>query len=338
MVVFVPLTMPGDEVRARVISRKKRYAHARLLEILKPSPEREEPRCAAFGKCGGCEWQHIPYPKQWETKLRGLREALRRITLELEVPLDEFPAASLWEYRNRVQLRGRGRELGFYATASRDLVPIESCPIARSEVNACLTEIRRKGERVAGAYKVEIEVLPEGKVRTLWNMPHGAGGFRQVNDEQNQHLQDWVDSQIGEGAVLLDLYGGAGNLSLAPSRRFQEVHCVDTSAPLGGKHEPPQVFHRFEVASWLRGYQGREGTYSALLDPPRSGMGNRGEEIVAALGDLGVGEVVLVGCDQDAWARDMGVFLRRGWDLTRVAALDFFPHTHHLEAVARLAR
>lgn len=340
LVVFVPHTLPGDRARVRITQRKKRYAHGELVELLEASPDRVEPPCPVFGTCGGCDWQHVPYALQWETKIRGLREALRRITLEIEVELDLFPASEPLGYRNRIQLRGRGREVGFHAAGSQRLVPVETCAIARPELNEVLPSIRRKGERVAGAYKVEVEVLETGKVRILWNVPHAAGGFRQVHDAQNQALKHWVDERLGRGAVLYDLYGGSGNLSELPAGRFGEVRCVDTGAPL---RPPPGRdqgvrFHRAEVGPWLRGQEPLGEPASAILDPPRVGMGGAGEAIVAGMGELGVREAVLVGCDPDAFARDLGAFLRKGWEITRMAAFDFFPQTHHLEAAARLVR
>lgn len=347
VIVFVPWTMPGDRVRVRIREQKRRYANADLLEVLEPSPDRVEPRCPAFGVCGGCQWQHVPYlpprpgaPSQWTTKLRGLREALSRVTVELDVPLDEFPATQVFGYRNRVQLRGRGRELGFLTPGEGALVPVDGCPLARPEINARWEEIRDLGERVGGAYKVEVEVLEAGRVRFVWDAPHGAAGFRQVHDEQNRSLQDWVARRMEGGDELLDLFGGRGNLSLGLAERFAHVHCVDTAAPARGLPEaPPNLhFHRQVVTTWLRGHRPAGARVAAILDPPRQGLGRGGEAVAMTLRDLGVGPVVLVGCDADAWARDLGAFLRKGWELVRTGAVDLFPQTHHVEALAYLER
>src|SRR5215210_4196095 len=93
--VFVPLTAPGDRVRARITEEKKRFAHAELLEVLTPSPERQAPRCAVFGRCGGCQWQHLPYELQWRTKVNGVRHALERVQVTSPVEWEEFPAEEI---------------------------------------------------------------------------------------------------------------------------------------------------------------------------------------------------------------------------------------------------
>lgn len=333
-VVFVPFTAPGDRVRARVTRRNRRVMHAELVEILEPGPARVEPRCPAFGRCGGCQWQHLPYQLQWEIKVRGVQEALRRVAVDLDPPPEEFPAEQVWEYRNRIQLRGRGRELGFFASGSRDLVSVERCDLADPALNQRWVEVRSKGERVGGAYKVELEVDESGRFRMAWDSPHGAAGFRQVHDAQNVRLRGWVDQALPEaGDELLDLFGGRGNLSELPRKRFGAVHCVDPAAPHAAG------FHQARTTPWVARYareapKGRRR--AAILDPPRQGLGRDGDRITQALAELGVVVAVLVSCDPDAFARDVGAFLRRGYELDRTAVLDFFPQTKHVESMARL--
>ena len=69
-VVFVPFTLPGERVRARVFRNDKNCSHADLIEVLDASPERVVPRCPLFGECGGCQYQHLDYASQlaWKTR------------------------------------------------------------------------------------------------------------------------------------------------------------------------------------------------------------------------------------------------------------------------------
>lgn len=75
---------------------------------------------------------------------------------------------------------------------------------------------------------------------------------------------------------------------------------------------------------------------SAILDPPREGLAEEFNTIASALPALGVTEAVLVGCDPDAWARDISRFLKKGWQLKAAAVLDLFPQTHHVESIGLL--
>ncbi|MCC7441330.1 MAG: class I SAM-dependent RNA methyltransferase [Bdellovibrionales bacterium] len=340
--VFTPLTLPGDRVRIRVVKEEKRYLHAELEEILTPSPQRVIPRCSVFGKCGGCDWQHVPYEMQWATKVRGIREALARASIPAPAPWAEFPAADPWNYRNRVQLRGRGSEIGFHARGSHGLVNIERCEIARPEINAALAEARARGQALGREYKVEIEVLRES-ARMTWDSPHGTAGFRQVNDAQNERLRTWVAEALMEGgpSALLDLYGGDGNLTSSLARRVDHVDVVDLGAP---RERPPGIpenlrYHRAPVAAWLGRRQANDAKAThVVVDPPREGVGRELPVMLDSLRKLGARAVVAVGCDPDSWARDLKGWTGAGWRITRVAVLDLFPQTRHVEAVARLER
>ena len=112
-VVFVPFTAAGDKCKVKITKQKNNYAEGELLELIESSPVRISPLCPVFGHCGGCQWQHIPYEQQWQIKNNGVRESMQRARLNLPLHWDEFPAEKIWEYRNRIQLRGFKSEIGF---------------------------------------------------------------------------------------------------------------------------------------------------------------------------------------------------------------------------------
>ena len=79
LVVFVPYGAPGDIVDIKLDKKKRSYAEAHIVNMVKPSERRVEPKCEHFGVCGGCKWQHIPYEDQLEYKRNQVVDALTRI-------------------------------------------------------------------------------------------------------------------------------------------------------------------------------------------------------------------------------------------------------------------
>ncbi|MGC9334304.1 MAG: TRAM domain-containing protein, partial [Anaerolineae bacterium] len=81
-VVFVPYSIPGETVRVEIVEDHTRWARARLLEVLEPSPHRVEAPCPYFGpeKCGGCQFQHIAYEAQADLKRAVVVDQLSRLT------------------------------------------------------------------------------------------------------------------------------------------------------------------------------------------------------------------------------------------------------------------
>jgi 23S rRNA (uracil1939-C5)-methyltransferase len=137
--IFVPGALPGEEVR--VLRRKIRRGHdeADLLEVLAPSPERVEPRCEAFGICGGCALQHIDAAKQREIKQKSLKDSLERIGSVSPgrwlPPLYEAEEEGAWQYRRRARLAVRdvaakGRVLvGFKERGAAMVTDMHRCEV-----------------------------------------------------------------------------------------------------------------------------------------------------------------------------------------------------------------
>ncbi len=153
-VVFVPWSAPGERVLATVVEDHPRWARARLERILQPSPERTEPRCPLFGRCGGCRLQHLPAAAQRAAKGRAVTDLLERIGGQpMDGPVECLAAAAEWEYRQRATLSwrrepGGGLRLGFHgADDSAEIVDVPACPILDARISAKLGDIRRALER-----------------------------------------------------------------------------------------------------------------------------------------------------------------------------------------------
>jgi 23S rRNA (uracil1939-C5)-methyltransferase len=102
--LFVENTIPGDRVRARIIKKKKQFARARLLEILKPSLDRISPPCEYSGFCGGCKWEFLDYQRQLEYKRGYVVDSLERIAKLQHIPVHPvIPSPKCFGYRNKME-------------------------------------------------------------------------------------------------------------------------------------------------------------------------------------------------------------------------------------------
>lgn len=342
--IFVPYTMPGDTVKVKLTKAKSKFAEGHIMEIITPSPQRISPPCDVFTKCGGCQWQHIPYDQQWQTKKQGVINSLSLSKITLPDDLSEFPAQNQWHYRNRIQLRGFKDDIGFFENQSNKLVSISNCEITHPGINAKLESVKEKGKAFKKPYKVELNLNLDSSVSEIWNDEHASSGFRQVNDDQNEKLKMWISDLVPEQQPLLDLFGGAGNLSIPLIDRVPEIHCVDLSVP-GDDSRPADHFHfhRSSVEPWLQTQSAgkqmkKKGPWTALIDPPRDGLGNDGEVVAKYLKQLNVNTIIIVGCKTDPWSRDVAHLIAQGWEIKKIAIFDFFPQTYHVESAALLTR
>ena len=179
--VLAPRVLPGERAEVEEIRTRKGVVHARPLRILEPSRERVEPLCPYFGRCGGCQYQHLPIESQTAAKRDILRETLRRlgkVNWEAEILVHSGPA---WNYRNQAQLKvGRAREgslaLGFFEAESNRMISIDACPILSPRLNALLRELQSEPWSVALADCREVELLADDRdenvmltLRESWN-------------------------------------------------------------------------------------------------------------------------------------------------------------------------
>ncbi len=355
-VVFVPKTAPGDEVEVAIVGGKKRYLHGRVQRLIAPSPQRIEPKCQYFDRCGGCEWQHLAYTTQWEVKKEGAKYAFERLaqfnSKEKGVDWREFPADEPFHYRNRIQLHGDAGQLGYFERDTRALIAIDRCEIASESLNASLPSIRTEAEKkMKGPFEVELREAStsdgQSEVQSAWFYGKRYSEFSQVNDLQNHHLREWVFEQVPEGSVVLDLYGGLGNLSLGLLSKVKSVVCVDVNAPQDRSTDSIR-FVRSSVRQWcwkathetvpeldalLRG-----GSRVLILDPPRAGLGSDFAYIRDVYRKLQITKILLVGCHTDTWARDMVRLMKDDWKVQGLALFDFFPQTHHVESAGALVQ
>jgi len=142
-VVFAPLTAPGDLAEVTVLSDRSSYARGIVRKLLRESAARVPAPCPVFGDCGGCQWQHIAYDEQLTAKGVILADALSRIgKLALPGELRVVPSPLEFGYRHRTRLQVRsgsdGPALGFFRTASHDIVPVEQCPLLHDSLNKLL--------------------------------------------------------------------------------------------------------------------------------------------------------------------------------------------------------
>lgn len=133
--VFVPDTVPGDVIKAEIVSVKKNYARGILKEIVKPSEYREKPFCGLANACGGCQWQHINYEEQLRAKQKIVEETLEKIAgIKTEVK-HTLACPQTTEYRCKVQFPvgqtkvSRRVLAGYYKKGTHEIINIKHCPV-----------------------------------------------------------------------------------------------------------------------------------------------------------------------------------------------------------------
>ena len=201
--VFVDGALPGETIDYSVYRRKKNFEQAQISRIVEASGQRVTPRCAAFGRCGGCSMQHLDATAQAAVKQRVLEDALEklgRVTPEILYPTIIGPA---WRYRFRARISVRivskkgGVLVGFHERRSSYIADMTACEVLPKHISDMLVPLRQLIASLAAPASVPQIELSIGDTETVLvfrNLkafgPADEQRFRDFADTHN--IQVWL--------------------------------------------------------------------------------------------------------------------------------------------------
>jgi 23S rRNA (uracil1939-C5)-methyltransferase len=375
-VIFTPFVLPGELVQVAPPASKKSAQRASLIRVEQPSQDRVEPLCSIFGSCGGCHYQHIDYPAQLRLKRGILAETLRRgAKIEVDENSIAVTSGDPWGYRNRTQFHIEDGKIGYRQMRSQKLIPAAECPISSPKINEALAKLNRMvKDRRWPRFVTSLEVFTD-EIQVQWNVQEASqpvakhffdwlaaeipgtvpgeleyevngdvfsiagNSFFQVNRSLVGCLADLA---IGEetGAVAWDLYAGAGLFSVPLARRFGKVTAVESGRASDDLQrntrragvEVETIRQNSEAFLIEAGDLEHPAPDFVLADPPRAGLG---ATAVTRLLELAPKKIVIVACDPATLARDLAG-LKSGYEIERLAMVDLFPQTFHIETIVCL--
>jgi len=360
--IFVSLAAPGDLVRITVDREQGNLQFASIVEIVEPSPDRIEPPCPYFGRCGGCDFQQLNYDAQLTAKREIIRDCFHRIA-QLELPeLEVVPSPATWRYRARAtwQLDQELQTMGYYERGSRRVCDVVECAVLVPELQQTLEQLRStpsselprdlkhldvvigdNGVSVAPQF-AQFQTTELELTINEASYSYDAEAFFQVNQSVLDHLLGFALNKIS-GKTALDLYCGVGLFTLPLARYFERVTGVESNS----------VATRFarrnlqraklsnvnivtaNVAEWIRvGTDKLKSIDFVLLDPPRAGAES---VVIRGILNLNPAKICYVSCDPATLARDVKKLMAGGYKLDSIKGFDMFPQTHHVETVLHLS-
>jgi 23S rRNA (uracil1939-C5)-methyltransferase len=372
-IVLTPFVVPGETVRVDPRSERRGLVEANLLEVIERAPERTEPPCPHFTRCGGCQYQHMTYAAQLEQKVVILREVFRRVG-KLDAPERiGVISAEPWQYRNRAQLHIAEGRIGYFGHGTHRLVSIDQCPLASPKLNEVIGAVARMIsdrrfphflrtlELFTNETDVQLNAIDTNQpiARRFFDwcteaipgfapaaIEYAAAGetfrvrrnsFFQVNRFLAGRMVE-AATEGAEGDFALDLYAGVGLFALPLARRFGSVTAVESGAQAAGDLEFNAARAGLDIAvarSDVEEYlESAERTPDFVLaDPPRAGLG---KHAVKHLLRLRPRRLTIVACDPATLARDLAPLTESAYRVESLDFIDLFPQTFHIEAVAKL--
>lgn len=363
--IMVALAARGDRLRVTIDRVKGNVAFATIEEIIEASPDRIEPPCPYFGRCGGCDFQQMNYQAQLAAKKEIIRDCLYRIAKIDCADFEIVPAPNQWHYRARAQWQydAQQKRLGYFESGSRRVCDVAECAVLAAQMQSTLEGLRaamaegslpddlRYFRAIAGDQDVAISPTVQGLTHP-WEISQKTGdetyrlsaeSFFQTNLEL---LPQLIEEAIGAaaGGRAVELYCGVGLFTLPLARRFNSVIAIEDDRD-GTKYARRNLANaalvnaeviKSDVGYWLNHSDQKNGERVdfLLLDPPRTGAESR---VISGILKLKPKRICYVSCDPATLARDLKKLVAGGFSIDSTRAFDMFPQTHHVETVVHLS-
>lgn len=358
VVIIEPGVFPGEKVLSRISRSKKDYLQAECLQIIEPLPERRAHPCSHSRLCGGCRFGSLPQSRQLELKAQLLENELERAIgtrTDHTSPDRIYRGHPGWRYRWRGQVHVKDKKPYFKSFQGDELEPCADCLLFAPPLSRNLIEICRHlpdGRHTVAASPLELNAVSEhsGEKISLPLSDQGLkvdippGTFFQAHQRLNQDLIHYVMEKTRDFGSVADLFAGSGNFSLPLAAEGKRVLAVESDKEalqaiqsscrefgIDSLQAERLDLHKQEALKALQSFE----PGAAVLDPPRSGGGNK---LLSITGSKSLQRLVWISCDVVNTCRDLRPFLDSGWQISEIAFFDMFPQTWHMEVVIVLDR
>lgn len=342
-VVFVPFGLPGEEVRVRLVEGKRSFARGEIVARHVDAPARVDPVCSYFGRCGGCDWQHVAYAEQLRLKTAIVAEQLERFGKLPDAPvLPCIGSPAAFEYRNHARLHAAaGGRLGYRAARSHTIVPVADCPILEAPLRQELAALATQQDAPSWTGEVELRAWDEAIEVAGVTYRTSKGAFFQANTAVAGVLVESVLAALAPrgGEHVLDLYCGVGLFTVPVGQRVAQIVGVESNPTAAEDAEHnlaaagvgAHVINQ-DVTEALRSPAITGQAWDAIiLDPPRTGVDAPALEALVA---LGAAQLLYISCEPSTLARDLRGLAAGGYRLQWAQPFDMFPQTRHVETLA----
>jgi len=235
--LFVQGALPGEQVEVEISEDKRQYSRGSVKRILAASPQRVQPRCPHYSRCGGCQQQHVPVELQQQSKASALAHMLSKESGS-PIAVDDIISGQAWGYRRRArlslnyQVKTQTLQMGFREQASSDLVSITQCPILKPELNALIQPLHKLFSGLQAVRRlghVELVLADNGPLLVLRHLDALSAADRQKLEQFSHKHQlslflapdsDTLEQLNGEMPVI---HSGSLDLTFSP-RDFIQVN------------------------------------------------------------------------------------------------------------------
>ena len=264
-IVFIYNALPQEIVSIEIIKEAKKYYEAIVTNYISTSPDRKDPICPYYNKCGGCNLLQLDYDKTLEFKKEKLSQVLYKYA-NISYNPEIIPSKNIFNYRNKITLKVKDNKYGYYEDNTHKLIEIDNCYLAEPSINNFIKDIKylniKNGELVIRSnYNSELLISITSKTEIKPNIDYlkrkhkivgivlnnktiygessfieiinhlffniSYDSFFQINRDICTKLFKLIRENVKDDEVILDLYCGVGTLGINIADKIKRGYGIE---------------------------------------------------------------------------------------------------------------
>lgn len=376
-ITFVSKTVSGDIINLEITKSHKNYNEAKLLKIVKPSPDRIEYKCPYYNKCGGCNIANLEYTNQLKYKKEKVINIFKKYN-KIDINPTIIASDEILHYRNKITLQ-YNEKLGLYEEKTHNIIEIQECLLMPQKVNDIIkllnkynynTSLQKIVIRIINNQvminiiakdipKSLIEILKNLDVSVYHNSKYISGNkvlietlnnykfsilpdsFFQINKKQTINLYNQIVEYANpqKEDKVLDLYCGVGTIGIYLSKYCKEVLGIEINKSSIENANINKKLNNVENISFIEADVSKvlSMKYKADIIIVDPPRSGLDKNTIETLIKINPKKIVYVSCDPITLSRDINL-LKNDYILKDIKLFDMFPETYHVECVAALYR
>lgn len=369
-VVFVPNAIPGEIVEIEIIKDKKTFSEGKIISYIKKSPKRIEASCPFYNKCGGCSFEHISIDDEKKVKTNNVINIIKKYA-NLDVLPIFIDSDKEYNYRNKVELKIKNYEWGYYNNLSHDFISIDECLIAKAAINKIiksksLFDIKNGSIIIRCNYIDEIIIKIDTSDKYNIDIDNLINNNKIVGIIVNNKLiygEDYYIEKVGKYLfkvninsffqinlnilskvfdliskdkykTVVDLYCGVGTLGIALNKdKLYGIEIVPEAITDAIKNsEINKQNNLYMLGDSSKISKIEDKIDCIIVDPPRSGLNNKTINNILKFNSK---SIIYMSCNPMTLARDLNI-LKEKYLVKKIYILNMFPKTKHVECVCFL--
>lgn len=374
-VVFIPNTLPKEEVEYEILIDKKNFSEGKLNNILKENKNRVLPKCPLYTTCGGCSLMHSNIGFQEEYKENKIKSILRRYA-NIDTDVKFVKSNKDLFYRNKVVLKVENSKWGYYQKKSHNILEIDSCLLVNNNINDIIRNHDyiniSEGEitiRTNYEDKILISITSDKKVTIdKSNIPSNVIGivlnketiygnnyfydmiadvkfkvsynsFFQINNYIAGEIFDILRCNLS-GENLLDLYCGVGTLGLSLANKYNNIYGIEK---IRNAIEDAKLNSKENNIDNTHFFVGDTGTVLKNIDVSFDTViidpprSGLNDETLEYILNSKPKNIAYISCNVITLARDLSK-IKELYTIKKITGLDMFPNCHDVETVMILEK